>query len=237
MEHPRPLRNRRANTSIGYEEDSDSFNNTVSDEQSIVQEITKCPNEDFINLKPYNINNDDIFTLYSLNSNNKFNIAICVSKTDMKEYLVSQDLKSPSLITTIWKDGDINGLGGKPTCKFLIKMPPNNIFITLGSFDRMMNSTNKNWYLLPLYGGKKRRIGYSFGISQNHGQIPGFIIYKAFTKDEIKSRVQVQETDSDYPLYTMNMTLDDLSNHTLLIKNIVNHFDNHFINFSQINIH
>ena len=50
----------------------------------------------------------------------------------------------------------------------------------------MMNSSDiKNWYLLPLYGNKRRRIGLQFGSSKNHGQIPGSKIYKAFTKEEI----------------------------------------------------
>jgi len=206
------------------EEDSTDFSDFTSDSESISDDIKSCSNESVISLEPFDINSDDVFTMYYLNNSNKFTKGICVSKSEMKDYIKSEEDESPSLFTTIWKGGDESGVGGNPTCKFIVKMPPNNIWITLGSFDKMMNSSEKNWYLLPLYSNKKRRIGYEYGISRNHGQIPGFKIYKVFTKEEIKNNVEVKETDEDYPLYVKDLRLIQLQQSINIIKSIKNHF-------------
>ena len=92
-----------------------------------------------------------------------------------------------------------------------------------------MNSSIKKWYLLPLYGDKRRRIGYKYGTSANHGQIPGSKIYKAFTKEEIKSGIICKETNSDYPLYLKDFTIQELSDgikNDVIIKTIKNNFIN-----------
>ena len=149
----------------------------------------------------------------------------------MKEYFKSENVNKPSLISCIWKGGDISGIGGKPTGKFVIKMPPNNIFITLGSVEKMIKSPYiKNWYLLPLYNGKRKRVGYQYGVGMNHGQIPGYLIYKAFTKEEINEIIEVKETIDDYPLYLSNSSrvLNDIIGQQLtnriLIQSIINRF-------------
>lgn len=206
------------------EEDSMDFSDTNSDSESISDNIEGCVNESVISLEPFDIKSNDIFTMYYLNNSNKFANGTCVSKSEMKHYIESEEDDSPSLFTTIWKGGDKTGIGGKPTCKFIVKMPPNNIWITLGSFDKMMNLNEKNWYLLPLYSNKRRRIGFQYGVGRNHGQIPGSIIYKAFTKQEIKNNVKVIETIYDYPLYLADLTLSQLDNSTNIIRSIKNQF-------------
>ena len=207
------------------EEDSDDFTNVITyDSDSITYDISSCPNNDLITLEPYDITLNDVFTIYYLNSMKKFSTGSCISKSQMKDYIKSEDDESPSLLSTIWKGGDKTGVGGKPTCKFIIKMPPNNLWITLGSFDKMMNSSEKKWYLLPLYSNKRRRIGYKYGISANHGQIPGSYIYKSFTKKEIMENTVVKETDYDFPLYLRNVTLSELDLGKIIIKSIKNHF-------------
>ena len=209
------------------EEDSDDFTNVItSDSDSITDDISSCPNNDLITLEPYDMNLNDVFTIYYLNNMKKFSTGSCISKSQMKDYIKSEDDEFPSLLSTIWKGGDITGVGGKPTCKFIIKMPPNNIYITLGSFDKMMNSSEKKWYLLPLYSNKRRRIGYKYGISANHGQIPGSYIYKSFTKEEIMSNIVVKETDYDFPLYVKDLTLSELDSGKMIIKSIKDHFIN-----------
>jgi hypothetical protein len=35
----------------------------------------------------------------------------------------------------------------------------------------------------------------------NHGQIPGYIIYKVYDKKEIESQNEVKETKTDYPSF------------------------------------
>ena len=209
------------------EEDSDDFTNVItSDSDSLTDDISSCPNNDIITLEPYDINLSDVFTIYYLNSMKKFSTGSCISKSQMKDYIKSEDDEFPSLLSTIWKGGDKTGVGGKPTCKFIIKMPPNNIWITLGSFDKMMNSSEKKWYLLPLYSNKRRRIGYKYGISANHGQIPGSYIYKSFTKEEIMDNIVVKETDYDFPLYVKDLTLSELDSGKMIIKSIKDHFIN-----------
>jgi ankyrin repeat protein len=210
------------------EEDSSDFISIQSNTESISNEEIKCTNVDVINMENYDTNSEDVFTIFYLNNLNKFSSNSCVSKNEMREYLKSESEEDPSLLTTIWKGGDKSGVGGKPTLKFIIKLPPNNVWITLGSFDRIMNSSIKKWYLLPLFGDKRRRIGYKYGTSANHGQIPGSKIYKAFTKEEILSGIVAKETDSDYPLYFKDFTIQDLSNgikSDLIIKTIKNHFN------------
>ena len=78
---------------------------------------------------------------------------------------------------------------------------------------RIICRPETNWYALPLYGGKRRRIGNIselYAQSMNHGQIPGYIVYKLFTKDEIEQGVivkalfpetikeRIQSFESDY---------------------------------------
>ena len=216
-----------AKVSTSVEEDSSDFVSIQSSTESISNKEIKCTNVDIINMENYDTNSQDVFTIFYLNNLNKFSSNSCVSKNEMKEYLKSEREEDPSLLTTIWKGGDKSGVGGKPTLKFIIKLPPNNVWITLGSFDRIMNSSIKKWYLLPLFGDKKRRIGYKYGASANHGQIPGSKIYKVFTKEEIISGIICKESDSDYPLYFKDFTIQDLSdgiNSNVIIKTIKNHF-------------
>ena len=209
------------------EEYSSDFVSIQSSTESISNKEIKCTNVDLINMENYDTNSEDVFTIFYLNNLNKFSSNSCVSKNEMKEYLKAEKEDDPSLLTTLWKGGDKSGLGGKPTLKFIIKLPPNNVWITLGSFDRIMNSSIKKWYLLPLFGDKRRRIGYKYGASANHGQIPGSKIYKVFTKEEIISGIICKESDSDYPLYFKDFTIQDLSdgiNSDVIIKTIKNHF-------------
>lgn len=223
-EDPVDLTDDSTDTDNLSEEDFVDFSDITSDSESVSDDIQSCSNESVISLEPFDIHSEDVFTIYYLNNSNKFANGTCVSKSEMKDYVKSEEIDSPSLFTTIWKGGDNSGLGGKPTCKFIVKMPPNNVWVTLGSFDKMMNLNEKSWYLLPLYSNKRRRIGYQYGVSRNHGQIPGSKIYKAFTKQEIKTNVKVKETDEDYPLYLKDLTLDDLGKSMNIIKSIKNHF-------------
>lgn len=67
-----------------------------------------------------------------------------------------------------------------------------------------MNSNSQSWYALPIYGNKRRRVGNLKGLfaaSMNHGQIPGMIIRKLYTKEEIISNIEVKEDEDDYPLF------------------------------------
>ena len=98
----------------------------------------------------------------------------------------------------------MSGISTKPTGRLIVRLPTfDQMYITLGSAHRVLKERNKVWYALPLFGGKNRRIGNLAGIygsSLNHGQIPGFKIYKLFSKEEIFKGVKAVETHGDYPL-------------------------------------
>ena len=55
-----------------------------------------------------------------------------------------------------------------------------------------------------MYNGLRRRIGNIQGnlniIGANHGQIPGFLVYKLFTRKQIESGVNVEKADGDFTL-------------------------------------
>ena len=100
----------------------------------------------------------------------------------------------PSTLKSIYRFADqcdTSGRGCIATGKFVVKMPPNNMMITHGSLMRIISRPGP-WYALPLYGGKKRRIGNVseiYASSVDHGQVPGHRIYKLFTKEEIEQGV------------------------------------------------
>lgn len=165
----------------------------------------------------------DMYVIKLLNSKNKFNLGTCSTKNELITSLKT-DLQfeyAPSNIMCIYtspKDGNSSGYGSKPTAKIIVKITGGNYFVTLGSVHRILTEPNKIWYALPMFNGKKRRIGNLAGIigsSMNHGQIPGFIIYKLYTKDEIINRIKViEDLKKDYPIkYTItnNTLLSELS--------------------------
>ena len=150
-----------------------------------------------------------MYTVKILNSRNKFDVGVCSTKEELIKTLeLDLDYEyAPSNIMSICtspRDSDPSGIGAKPTIRIVIKITINNIFVTLGSVHRIMKeSDNKVWYALPMFDGKKRRIGNISGItgsSMNHCQLPGFTIYKLYTKNEIINRVKVKQELSDYPI-------------------------------------
>ncbi|NDA63301.1 MAG: hypothetical protein EBX50_14860 [Chitinophagia bacterium] len=173
----------------------------------------------------------DMYVIKLLNSKNKFNLGTCSTKEELITSLKT-DLNfdyAPSNIMCIYTspiDGNPVGYGSKPTIKIIIKITVGNYFVTLGSVYRILTEPNKIWYALPMFGGKKRRIGNLAGIigsNMNHGQIPGFIIYKLYTKEEIINRIRVvEDIHIDYPLDdSINNSIDNpidnsITNNTLL---------------------
>jgi hypothetical protein len=216
--------------------------NTSEDDLGIYTPFTssKCMNTDIIMDEEYEINDkDDVLIMYMQKSDsNKFNDdGICVSKTEIKEYLKS-DLSSEysDLLMCIWTGENLDDVGkyGKPSGRVIVKVPPYNTYITYGSFENMMkHDYNKEWYLYPLYNGNRRRIGNlagSYGVGKNHGQIPGSKIYKAYSKKQIENGVKIMEEYSDYPIYIYENTkpLNDILNNVdnkrlveVLLKNLL----------------
>ena len=182
----------------------------ISDEyiqENIEYNEKQCSNDNFITLDPYT-KEDDPIQIYILNSQNKFEKSSCFTIEEFTEILkADKGTKIPSNIQSIYKckrDCEDNGKRAVATGKLVVKVPPNNIFITLGSANKMMKSNNRIWYALPLYNGKRRRIGNLdelFAASTNHGQIPGFVVYKLYTKEQIKGNKTVKESHLDFPIF------------------------------------
>lgn len=232
--------------SSSISEDSDTYSNVVSDESSVIDInendniLNKCLNDSPVTLSPYDSDDtNELFVIYLKNNQGHFVNGSCLRKDEMRQFLASdKNEELPLSIMAIYKKPSSNnpkdlftGLTGKPTGKLVVRLPTNNIFITYGSIKRVLDSTNKHWYALPLYGGLPRRIGNLGGIygsSMHHGQVPGYIIYKLFTKEEIEANTMVIETHDDFPhthLHNTMLSLFELVGETplrIFINDIIN---------------
>lgn len=196
----------RMQIKLSIEEDDWTHSDTKSDASSIISErsIDSCTNSNLITLEPYS-DEDNPVIIYTPSSANKFEKSICATKEELIGYLRAfQDTSIPDNIMTIYSRGDASGFGGEPLGKIVVKLPVNNMYVTMGSMRRVIQSDVDTWYALPLFSGKRRRIGNLkgiYGASMNHGQIPGFQIFKLYTRHEIEQGVLVQEDNDDYPYY------------------------------------
>lgn len=195
---------------VPEEDRDDLLEYNISDDyiqENIEYNEKQCSNDNFITLEPYT-KEDDPIQIYILNSKNKFEKSSCFTIEEFTEILkADKGTKIPSNIQSIYKcnrDCEDNGKGAVATGKLVVKVPPNNIFITLGSANKMLKLNNRIWYALPLYNGKRRRIGNLdelFASSTNHGQIPGFVVYKLYTKEQLKENKTVKESHLDFPIF------------------------------------
>lgn len=201
---------------------SDTYSISVTSDTSDTSDLSSCINNDYIMNEPYT-KEDDPIQIYTLNSQGKFKKSSCITKDELSMHLsTGKGTKIPEVLQAIYTTPScgnrmctvihesLDGKGTNATGKLIIKIPPNNIWITLGSIERVMKSeTIRKWYALPLYGGKRRRIGNldeMFASSRNHGQVPGHRIYKLFTKEEIENNITVEEENADYPIFLFNNT-------------------------------
>ena len=196
---------------IDESSDDESDDNKSDDNKSDNNWIhNNCLND--INIVGDTLNVDDTFTIKILGSQNKFIKSYCLEKSEIIQYLESDLNQVPKTIMSIYthplnpqsQNDYISGITAKPTGRFVFRIPMTEIYITIGSLLKILKSENKKWYALPLYNGKRRRIGTIEGrilVSGNHGQVPGSKIYKVFTKDEIKNNTKViANDDDDYPI-------------------------------------
>ena len=249
-----------------HQEDQQLYKD-INYKSKISHEPIACTNESLIDLEPY-VSLKDTVQIFTLNSDNKYTKSVCFSYSELKEYLKSDlDTTTPGSLMTIYRlprfpmedqqnaTCDDSGRGCIATGKFVFKLPVTSMYITHGSLMRIICRPETNWYALPLYGGKRRRVGNLSEIyaqSMNHGQIPGFVIYKLFTKDEIEQGVVVKaifpetieerirsferdyfiETGSDYFDFIIPKDDQNTALHSLLnadIKEIVNEFINNYL--------
>lgn len=203
----------KTSSNLDSSSDSDSDTNTSLDsDQSLTDSdwISKnCDNESPVTLSKYTPD-DRVIKLYVRRSGSTFSPSTCVSRAELEETIVADGKMEsegdvPSYIQCIYTPTDNTvGYGSKPTFRLVVRIIGPNIFVTIGSFKRLLESREIDWYAVDLFGGKKRRIGNlfgSFGASLNHGQVPGFRVYKLFTRKEIEQGVTAVETLDDYILF------------------------------------
>lgn len=200
-----------------FEEDSSVYSFFTSDESSLDDSSLtddsswiseSCVNESPITLLPYDNNDlEDLFTIKLPNKRGKFKTGSCLTREEFSQSLLSDlEKERPEYIMSVYttppKEQDlVTGFTGKPTIRLVVRIISNQIYITLGSAKRVFTEQEKTWYALPLFGGKRRRLGNitgTYGSSMNHGQVPGFVIYKLFTRQEIERGAQAIDTLEDY---------------------------------------
>jgi hypothetical protein len=197
-----------------FEEDSDSYIATEASSLSLEDEyITNSTDENCkgewmkrnctscqspITLEAYTSDSDLIsFKLYNTTTK-KFGKGQCMFKNELREMLSTGE----GNVFSIWKGGDTSGRGGKPTNRLVVKLftGASTIYVTLQSAHKLFHSKDKIFYALPLYGGMRRRVGNLYGrigVSENHGQVPGFQIYKLFSRLEIEREATGSATIKD----------------------------------------
>lgn len=164
----------------------------------------------------------DLFNIRFLSSDgNSFQSDVqCISRQELLEWLSSDiNVLPPTNIMSVYttpKDMSPSsletGFTAKPTKRYIVRLPPTNFYVTLGSVHNLLSKPDKHWFALPLFGGKRRRIGNLFGYygsSMNHGQVPGEIIYKLYTLDDIQKNITVTESIDDYPI-PIDIVISDL---------------------------
>lgn len=191
------------------EEDSDydDVDYIKSNKFNTLHDDKNCPNDSIITLTPYDSDDDQLCIIKIQNSEGIFHNGHCFTKNELRGWINSDFNQLPTNIMSIFtkpriKENLLNGCSGNATGRLVVRLP-DNMYVTLGSADKILHNENKIWYALPLFGGKKRRVGNLAsicGMGMNHGQIPGFKIYKLFKRDEIKMGVVVKETPEDYQL-------------------------------------
>lgn len=206
-----------------YKSDDESVDDPVElkegeNEKDKIKSI--CTNDiSMITLEEYE-NLDDMYTVYRKNREGEFfEKGECGTKSELRDYLnsdIGQEI--PSFFMTIGttpklQQDLLTGFTSKPTGKIVVRLP-NDMYVTLKSIKRILaEKGHSKWFALPLYNGKNRRIvnlrGF-YGIGNNHGQVPGFVVYKLFTGSEIKNKVRVQEGTDDFPSVYLHDMMEPL---------------------------
>jgi hypothetical protein len=172
------------------------------------------------------------FKLYDTKTN-KFGKGQCIAKNELIDILKNGN----SSIFSIWIGGDSSGKGGKPSNNIIVKLyiGLTTIYVTLHSAYKIFHNQNTIFYAVPLYGGKRRRIGNlagRIGVSENHGQLPGFQVYKLFTKDEINNGSTADIENIDFNLQFLiceqmeklvDMFQDTTTVRDFLLNNVLKH--------------
>ena len=216
---------------ILYDDSFINENNNEYNESEVPWVRSNCNSDsDIVSMEPYeqtSVDNHDLYVIKTLDNYGKFtNVNMCNLKSSLISQLWSNRNEYPSMIKCIYgkPDDDIvrrtgeqsllNGMCCKPTDIFVILV--DTILITLQSFIDLISTDTQIWYAVPLYSGKRKRIGNVRGVigaSMDHGQVPGSFIYKLYTKEQILSGIKPEETNL-YPLNDFIFFNDNTINYT-----------------------
>ena len=199
------LDNPVVNTLIEEETDTQvSYNWDIRQHQ--VSAKVQCNNMDPMTLEPYDESQSDIISIKMFDrAVGKFSQGVCTTVYELGRSLDTDfdiaSTKTPMNVMSLWSHtSDPSGYGGHPVYKYIVKLPVNNIFVTAKSLVKMLQSKGPTvLYALPLFEDRKRRVGNVagvFGVGMNHGQIPGYKVYKIYTKSELMSVTDIGP-DSD----------------------------------------
>lgn len=184
----------------------------------------KCANENPITLMPFDNDDTSLITIRVQRQDGKFiKKGMCITRDALYEFAKSDHQNSnfhlyrlPSMFMSNWIQKSptqpirANGMGGCAGGKIFVKLPPNNIFVSIKSFMKMMSNTQeKEWFAVPMFDGNPQRIGNMFSmltvIGTTHGQSPGFVVYKLHTRAELETQPHLlgkEEKDEYYvPFY------------------------------------
>lgn len=152
-----------------------------------------CYNPSPISLEPYDQNDGDLIVIKFQNKISGWGRrGECITREELKMYL-SQELhenrsSSPAgAFMANWVGNNITntGIGGSAGGKFYFRLPTTNSYITWKSLVNLIKSKNKVWYAYPLTTQRIGNLWSFYGVSMNHGQIPGFLINKLSNLENI----------------------------------------------------
>lgn len=162
-----------------------------------------CTNTDPLTLEDYDATDPGVskIKIYDVNRDT-FAPAICTSVDELKA-LVAADMSSaiPNYIMSLFSsDSSTQPLIDPVLQEYIVRIPVNNVYVTAKSFVTLM-TTPGEYYAVPLFGGHRRRVGNingDFAMGMNHGQVPGFLIYKVYTADELSRAVEISADDDEF---------------------------------------
>ena len=186
--------------------DSYSFTTTSSQqEEDNFDSKNECKNQNFMTFDDYTNDDPGLFSIKVFDlKHQSFGTGTCITKEEIKQWTANEN-NIMSLYSKPPKEffNDVSGKGTEPLNKKVFLLPNNNIYVTWKSIDKLMNETKfpAKYYAVPLFEGKRRRIGNmdrNFGVSRNHGQLDGSIIYKLYSKSELKNITTIKEDDDEF---------------------------------------
>lgn len=187
-------------TFISKDEYDNSCSNSLSesemtdDRKWMSQNCQSC--YDIVSLENYSedsVSSGDLMSIKIYNpQNRRFGKGLCTLRSDVKEALRS-DLNAPKFfnIFSIYRQKnmnvrpDANGLNTVPTSKLVVKLNLSTpLYVTVTSVVKLLKSKDKVLYAMPMYNNTRRRVGDIYGYKL--AVIPGQMIYKLFTREEIE---------------------------------------------------